>query len=72
MTPKVKKKKKNSWEGIERGIEEEEDKALKNYDLIPFFFLNMIFDWSRGIEKHVKTDSIDGEESKKNRDNLRV
>ena len=51
-----KKKKKFEWEGIERGIEEEEDKALKNCDLIPifFFFLNTIFDRLRGIEIGIK------------------
>ena len=35
---KTKKKKKNEGEGIERGIKEEEDKALKNCDLIPICF----------------------------------
>ena len=40
------KKKKKKWEGIERGIEEEEDKALKNCDLIPFFFyIRFSIDW---------------------------
>ena len=51
---KRQKKIKKLWEGIEREIKEEEDKALKNCDLIPICFKNTIFDRLRGIEKGIE------------------